>query len=220
MATSQREFWSKVAPSYDRVVDLQLGGRVRSLVLERLEKEEKLGSVAEFGCGSGFFTAALARRTDHVVATDLAPGMVELARERVRAPNVAFQVEDAQETSFPDGAFDTVFMSLVLHFTEPAVTLAEMRRILKPAGALIVVNLDPAALHGSARIRSALRIFFRGVTGYRTRPPPRFAANMLSERALCARLDECGFNVLGCELIRDTALDSSVPVDYVRARRR
>lgn len=220
MATTQREFWSKVAPSYDRVVDSQLGGRVRALVLERLEKEARLGNVAEFGCGSGFFTAALARRADRVVATDLAPGMVELARERVRAPNVAFQVEDVQKTSLPDGEFDTVFMSLVLHFTEPTPALAEMRRILKPAGTLIVVNLDPAALRGFARVRSALRIFLRGVTGYRTPPPPKFAANMLSERELCAQLEQSGFDVLGSEGIRDTARASSVPVEYVRARRR
>src|SRR5262245_52106108 len=220
MATTQREFWSKVARSYDRVVDLQLGGRVRSLVLERLEKEEKLGSVAEFGCGSGFFTAALARRADRVVATDLAPGMVELARERVRAPNVVFRTEDVQKTSLPDGEFDTAFMSLVLYFTEPTVALAEMRRILKPGGTLIVVNLDPAALPGFARFRSAVRILLRGVAGYRTRPPPNLAPSLLSERELCARLGEAGFDVLGSETIRDPARASSVPVEYVRARRR
>jgi SAM-dependent methyltransferase len=75
-----------------------------------------------------------ARRTQ-VVATDLSPGMLALAKDRVDAPNVAFQTEDAQKTSFPDAAFDTAFMSLVIHFTDPARTVAEMHRILKPGGA-------------------------------------------------------------------------------------
>jgi ubiquinone/menaquinone biosynthesis C-methylase UbiE len=143
--------------------------------------------------------------------------MLELAREAVAATNVAFQVEDAQKTSFPDAAFDTAFMSLVLHFTEPAAVLAEMRRILRPGGTLIVVNLDPGALGGFDRIRSAVRIAFRGVTGYRTKPPRGFGSNVLSERQLQVLLRERGFEVLSSEKIRDASRSSNVPVDYVRA---
>jgi hypothetical protein len=48
----QREFWSDVARDYDRVVDLQIGPRMRSLVRERLAREGRLGRMAEFGCGT------------------------------------------------------------------------------------------------------------------------------------------------------------------------
>ena len=155
----QREFWSGVARRYDRVVDLQIA------------REGRLGHLAELGCGTGFYTEVLARKADRVVATDLSPGMLALAKGRIDAANVTFQIEDAQKTSFPDAVFDATFMSLVLHFTEPGETLAEMRRILKPGGTLIIANLDPGALIGLDRARALMRVVYRGVTGYRVKPP-------------------------------------------------
>jgi hypothetical protein len=41
-----REYWSKVAPRYDRVVDLQIGPKTRAMVRERVAKEGRLGTEA------------------------------------------------------------------------------------------------------------------------------------------------------------------------------
>src|SRR5262245_29642157 len=153
MARGQKEFWSTVAQKYDRVVDLQIGGTTRSMVRERVTKEGRLGEVVEFGCGTGFYTPLLAAKSDRVIATDIAPGMLAVAKKRIKTSNVTFQLEDCQVTSFPDEMFNTAFISLVIHFTEPAKTLAEMRRILKPRGLLIILNLDPGALTGVDRVR-------------------------------------------------------------------
>src|SRR5512147_1219182 len=116
MANDQSEFWSKIAPNYDQVVDLSIGAKTRSMVRERLAKEGGLGKLAEFGCGTGFYTQVLAGKADSVVASDISPRMLALAEERVKAANVTFQVEDCQKTSLPDEAFDTAFISLVIHF--------------------------------------------------------------------------------------------------------
>jgi ubiquinone/menaquinone biosynthesis C-methylase UbiE len=217
MADEQREFWTKVARSYDRVVDLQIGPGARSMVRDRLAKEGRLGSVAEFGCGTGYYTEVLASHSDRVVATDLSPGMLDLARERIRAGHVTFQIEDVQRTSFPDHAFDTVFMSLVIHFTEPEKTLCEVRRILKPGGTLILSNLDPGALRGLDRVRSAIRIVYQGLTGYRLKPPKGLGAKILTERQLTELLVKLGFRVLGSETLKDPSRSSNIPLEYVRA---
>jgi SAM-dependent methyltransferase len=153
-----RDFWTRVAPKYDGVVDLQIGGSTRSLLRERLAKEGGLGALVELGCGTGFYTSVLAEKADAVTATDLSPGMLALARDRITAPNVTFRVEDCQRTSFPDGAFDAAFMSLVIQFTEPEATLAEIRRVLKPGGTVIILNLDMPALRGLDRVRSLARV--------------------------------------------------------------
>lgn len=129
MNDNQREFWSSVAQKYDRVADLQIGGRTRLLLRERLEKEQPLGNLVEFGCGTGFFTSVLARKAATVIATDLSPAMLALARERVCAENVTFQPQDCQRTSFSDGSFDTAFLGLVIHFTEPNRARRRERRI-------------------------------------------------------------------------------------------
>jgi methylase of polypeptide subunit release factors len=66
------------------------------MVRERVAQEGRLGTVAEFGCGSGFYTQVLADKADGVVATDLSPGMLALAKERINATNVTFREEDCQ----------------------------------------------------------------------------------------------------------------------------
>jgi ubiquinone/menaquinone biosynthesis C-methylase UbiE len=101
--------------------------------------------------------------------------MLEVARSRIHASNVRFQVEDCQKTFLPDDAFDSAFISLVLHFTESRKTLLEMYRILKVGGTLTVVNLDVHALRGLARARSLARILYHGLAGYRIKPPKNFS---------------------------------------------
>jgi mannose-6-phosphate isomerase-like protein (cupin superfamily)/ubiquinone/menaquinone biosynthesis C-methylase UbiE len=219
-ANEQRDFWSQVAQSYDRVVDLQIGPGTRGRVRERLAQEGRLGNVAEFGCGTGYYTEILASHSAAVVATDLSPGMLDLARERIYAANVTFQTEDVERTSFAAGSFDGVFMSLVLHFTEPEKTLLEMRRILKPGGTLILSNLDPGALRGLDRLRCSVRIVYQGVTGYRRRPPRRLGANVLTEARLRELLAKAGFEILACETLRDPSRSSYIPLEYVKAAKR
>ena len=215
----QSKFWSAVAKKYDRVADLQIGPKTRSLIRERLAREGRLGSVAEFGCGTGFFTSVLADKSDRLVATDISTGMLEAAKHQVTRTNVTFQTEDCQKTSFADGAFDTAFIGLVIHFTEPAKTLAEMRRVLKPGGTLIIANVDPQALTGLDRFRSRLRVLYQGLVGYRTKPPARFGGNVMTEKRLRESLQSSGFRVVTSETIRDASHSSYIPIEYIRAEK-
>ena len=219
MINEQRDFWSKVAQNYDRVVDLQIGGQTRSMLRQRLARETALGSTVEFGCGTGFYTETLSGKAERLLATDLSPGMVDLARSRVRAANVTFQPEDCQRSSFADESFDTAFMSLVIHFTQPEEALKEMHRILRPGGTLIITNLDPGALRALDRLRFFARILYRGLVGYRTKPPKGFGGNMLTEKQLRNLLRESGFEVSSTETVRDSSRSSNVPIEYVRARK-
>jgi ubiquinone/menaquinone biosynthesis C-methylase UbiE len=217
VSDEHRDFWSRVAPKYDEVVDLQIGPATRSLLRDRMTNEGRLGALVEFGCGTGFYTSVLAEKADTVTATDLSPGMLALARDRTAATKVTFRVEDCQKTSFPDAAFDTAFMSLVVHFTDPDAALAEMRRILKPGGTLIILNLDMSSPRGLDRIRSVARVVYRGATGYRVKLPRRFGANVMTEEQLRGALERSGFEVVHMETVRDAARSSNIPVEYVRA---
>ncbi len=217
MPGAQREFWSRIAHKYDQVVDLQIGPKTRSMVRERAAKEGRLGNLVELGCGTGFYTEVLAGKADSVVATDLSPGMLALARDQIKAANVTFLTADSQKTSFRDGVFATAFMSLLIHFTEPDKTLAEMHRILKPGGTLIIANLDPQALNGLDRVRCLIRIVFHGLIGYRVKPPRGFGKNVLTEKQLCDRLGNVGFEVLSTETVKDSSRSSNIPVEYFRA---
>jgi ABC-2 type transport system ATP-binding protein len=217
MTNGQREFWSQVAQKYDAVVDLQIGRGTRAMVRERLMSEDRLGTLAEFGCGTGFFTSVLAARANRVLATDLSPGMIALAKQRTSAANVQFQEEDCQNTSLASAAFDTAFMSLVIHFTDPAKCLAEMRRILKPGGTLIIANVDPLALSGFALVRCRIRVLFHGLTRYRLKPPKGFGDNVMTGEQLCNLLANSGFKVINTETFRNNSRSSNIPVEYIKA---
>jgi ubiquinone/menaquinone biosynthesis C-methylase UbiE len=217
MSTEHRQFWSRIAQKYDAVVDLQIGVDTRAMVRERLAQEAHLGKAAEFGCGTGFYTEVLAERADTVLATDLAPGMLSVASQRLKAANVQFQEEDCQKTSLPDSFFDTAFMSLVIQFTDQVKTLREMHRILKPGGKLIIANGDPGALSTVNRLRWLLRGFYYGLTRHRTKPPKGITRNLITLGRLCQLLVSCGFKILHTEMIRTASRSSSMPIDYVEA---
>jgi ubiquinone/menaquinone biosynthesis C-methylase UbiE len=95
--------------------------------------------VLDAGCGSGPLFAALRAKGAIVTGFDSSPAMVELARRRL-GDDAALHVADlSRPLPFADGAFDDVVVSLVLHYlrdwTEP---LAELRRVLKPGGRLML----------------------------------------------------------------------------------
>jgi ubiquinone/menaquinone biosynthesis C-methylase UbiE len=88
--------------------------------------------VLEIGCGSGSFTAAIARAYPRLIATDVADLLVAAARERL--PDTEFRVMDAHHLDFPDGTFDRVVGCSVLHHLDWARALVEVLRVLKPGG--------------------------------------------------------------------------------------
>jgi SAM-dependent methyltransferase len=101
--------------------------------------------VLDAGCGSGPLSAALLAKGALVTGFDSSPAMVELARQRL-GRNADLHVADlARPLPFADGAFDAVVVSLVLHYLRDwTAPLAELRRVLKPGGRLLLSVNHPA----------------------------------------------------------------------------
>ncbi len=95
--------------------------------------------ILDAGCGSGPLSAALRERGAIVTGFDSSPAMVEIARDRLGA-NADLHVADlSQPLPFADGTFDDIVVSLVLHYLQDWTgPLAELRRVLKPGGRLIL----------------------------------------------------------------------------------
>ena len=93
------------------------------------------GRVLEVGTGTGLLLPSYPPSVSEVVAIDIDPEM--LARARDRRPGVSLLQADVQQLPFPDSSFDTVVSCLVFCSVEdPARGLAELRRVLRPAGQL------------------------------------------------------------------------------------
>jgi ubiquinone/menaquinone biosynthesis C-methylase UbiE len=100
--------------------------------------------ILDAGCGSGPLFAALRDRGAIVTGFDSSTKMVELARQRLGADAALHVADVGSPLPFPDGAFDDVIASLVLHYLEDwTAPLAELRRVLRPGGRLIMAVNHP-----------------------------------------------------------------------------
>jgi ubiquinone/menaquinone biosynthesis C-methylase UbiE len=108
--------------------------------------------ILDAGCGSGPLFAALRGRGGIVTGLDSSAEMLRLARQRL-GDDADLQLADlARPLPFPDGAFDDVIVSLVLHhFEDWTAPLAELRRVLKRGGRLILSVNHPIVGHPLAR---------------------------------------------------------------------
>ena len=95
--------------------------------------------ILDAGCGSGPLSAALRAKGAIMTGFDSSPVMVELARQRLGGDADLRVADLSQPLPFADGSFDDVVVSLVLHyFRDWTAPLAELRRVLKPGGRLIL----------------------------------------------------------------------------------
>jgi SAM-dependent methyltransferase len=120
--------------------------------------------VLDVACGPGLVACAFARAARQVTGIDLTPAMIErgraLAHEQ-KLDNLRFQVGDVLPLPFPDAAFSIVVSRFAFHhFQDPAAVLAEMRRVCRPGGRVVVADLtaspDPlkaAAFHRMEMLR-------------------------------------------------------------------
>jgi ubiquinone/menaquinone biosynthesis C-methylase UbiE len=105
--------------------------------------------VLEIGCGTGHGLVSLAEavgQTGHVHGVDISPGMIAVARTRLRSAglrNVTLTNGDASALCFRSSVFDAVFMSFTLELFESTVgeVLAEVRRVLRVCGRLGIVAM-------------------------------------------------------------------------------
>jgi ubiquinone/menaquinone biosynthesis C-methylase UbiE len=123
--------------------------------------------VLDAACGPGLYATELVRRGAHVTGFDQSPRMVEICRERVSQGD--FRVHDLADPIdwLPDASVDLVLFALAIEYVDDRVAaLRELRRILRPDGALVLSRLHPTGdwlRHGATT----------GMSGSSTRPGSR-----------------------------------------------
>jgi ubiquinone/menaquinone biosynthesis C-methylase UbiE len=120
--------------------------------------------VLDVGCGTGNLLRTTGRAHRDVELAGLDPDPVALARAGRKARRAGLTVRldrgFAQELPHPDGSLDRVFSSLMLHHLDTEakdVLLAEVRRVLRPDGLLVLADaVTDGHGHGHGRMRSHL----------------------------------------------------------------
>jgi trans-aconitate methyltransferase len=98
------------------------------------------GRVVEIGCGTGKATVPLAERGLDVTCVELGPDLAAFARRKLAGfPNVRI-VNERFEAWEPDGEYDAVVSVTAFHWIDPEVRFAKAAHLLRPGGALAVVE--------------------------------------------------------------------------------
>lgn len=138
--------FDEVAAGYDRTnTVLSLGNdRLWRVAATRAIAPRAGQRILDLAAGTGASAVALARSGAEVVAADFSPGMIaEGVRRHGHIMNLTFQEADATALPFEDASFDTVTISFGLrNVNDPHAALAEMRRVTKPGGRLVVCEFS------------------------------------------------------------------------------
>ena len=149
---------------YDLMVwfmDLLLRGKLRKMRIQtvdlaRLQPGE---AVLDVGCGTGLLAMEAYKRvgaTGRVCGIDPGPKQIASARSKARRANVPidFRVGVIEHLPFPNQSFDVVFSILMMHHLPDDLKrqgLAEIVRVLKPEGRLVIVDFKRGeGQHGSS----------------------------------------------------------------------
>ena len=96
----------------------------------------------EIGCGKGEFSRSLAERSARVLALDLSPEMIRIARANSASQsNIEFQIADVTTYNLPTEGFDCIASIATLHHLPLGEMLRKMKAALKPGGVLLILDL-------------------------------------------------------------------------------
>jgi SAM-dependent methyltransferase len=177
---------------------------------------EPPATILELGCADGFMTHALAKAGYTVTAVDIAPRMIEVARERLAGERLdaAFHVADVRSFE-PEGRFDVVLGAMWTFFAYVEDPLPVLRRLLAASESKLIVDINPRTHPVSFGRRSLLEAGSRRIATtpvalshrYRLRPGARAAMGIaLHTPGLSSILLRRKFTVALLGSLRDTAI--------------
>ena len=138
-----QEFFATAAGSWDRLRSGLFGDSFYLWAVLGLIDPALV--VGDLGCGTGQLSETIAPHVKRVVAVDSSGDMLDAARTRLaELSNVDVRQGELEALPLEAGELDAAMMSLVLHYSaDPALALAEVARVLRPGGRLLIVDMLP-----------------------------------------------------------------------------
>src|SRR3954471_21578113 len=141
--TKSQELFSSSAGQWDRVRDELFGDRFHLAALAAFAHGD--WTVGDLGCGTGQVSAAIAPFVARVIAVDASAAMLQGTKKRLHGlENVELRRGDLEALPIDDARLAAATLMLVLHYVpEPERAIAEVARVLKAGGRLVLVDMLP-----------------------------------------------------------------------------
>jgi ArsR family transcriptional regulator len=141
--SKSEEFFASASGQWDQMRSELFGDRFHLHSL--LSLIDPAATVGDLGCGTGQISELVAPHVASVIAVDGSTDMVQAARKRLKnLPQVEIRRGDMEALPIDDAKLDIAIATLVLHHVpEPARALAEVHRVLKCGGRVMIVDMLP-----------------------------------------------------------------------------
>ena len=210
-----REMFDNIAPSYDRL------NHVLSMNVDKLWRRHALKEIVDgtaqrildVACGTGDSTISIAKAAaagTEVIGADISEGMMALVQGKAEKAGVGeritLQVADGEELPYVEGTFDRVTCAFgIRNFEHKERGLAEFRRVLKPGGKAVILELS---VPQNRLVRWVYDLYFLhvlpgiggAVSGNRAayKYLPASVHNFPSPSDFCRMMEEAGFRNVRC----------------------
>jgi ubiquinone/menaquinone biosynthesis C-methylase UbiE len=154
-------FAGSVPANYDKYLGPILFEPYALDLAERL-KNDKVKHLLELACGTGRVTKHLVNLIPDggsLTATDLNPGMLDIAKEKISNEKIEWRIADAQSLPFKDGQFDHIVCQFgVMFFPDKEKSFREAVRVLKDGGKFIFATWE--AVEKNPRINTMWKVLY------------------------------------------------------------
>jgi len=131
-----KRLFDQTAENYDESQAGKFTSKMYKEFLRRLEG--KTGKILDVGCGTGNVLLQLAGEGRELYGADISENMVRVAREKL-GTNASIAVANVEKLPFDSTFFDILICNASFHhYPSPEKALAEMNRVLKPNGQLVI----------------------------------------------------------------------------------
>lgn len=199
-------FSGSVPANYDKYLGPILFEPYALDLAERL-KNDDIQQMLELACGTGRVTRhliSLVPDDGKLIATDLNPAMMEIARSKIQSDKVEWQAADAQNLHFIDNSFDHVVCQYgVMFFPDKPKGFAETYRVLKAGGKYLFNTWD--SLDANPRVATMWKVMYEifgdEAPDFLQKGPYSFFNKIEIEKLLL----EAGFKNISIKIVKKTS---------------
>ncbi|MEO6329914.1 MAG: class I SAM-dependent methyltransferase [Ginsengibacter sp.] len=210
MKSEHATFSGSIPANYDRYLGPLFFEPYALDIVSRI-KEGNIQRVLEIACGTGRVTMHLRKAipsSAELIATDLNPGMIEVAYQLLTGENIKFQAADAQALPFDDNTFDLIVCQFGFMFMpDKPKAFNEAFRVLKQGGKLIFNTWDK--IENNPLSNTVKNIVAEYLPATSAGDFYKVPFSMFDKEAIKLLLQDAGFGKIIIELVKKEGITST-----------